>query len=399
MSTKTEHEVRWLDLLPAVLVAVWNIASAPFLNSELMRVIRRSLGTERFVVVFAAMSAAFGLAVLVAGWLHLREDRARRLLLIAAGLALVVAYALLSDRGEPREEVIERLHFVTYGSLAALLVVPWRRLGRWIPIGTLAGCLVVAVADESMQWLVPVRVGEFFDLWLNAYSAICGTLVGLGLFSNGRLLSRRTASNGALRVGWRPEATAPVDPRPTVGARRALALTLMMALLSTAAFVDAAHLGHRIVDDDLEFTSFFDEDELRERNRLAAERWREDPPGRLTPWEREDWFRTEAGWHTSARNKAWDREDWAVAALENRILERYYGAFLDLREGRGTRRFAPEQTSQLEQWAEGLIPEGARSEATERIWLRPTRDQLWITTLLLVLGLGAWLSRETTRRA
>lgn len=363
------------------MVATWNVASAPFLNSELMREIRRSLGAEGFILVFGATSAAFGLAVLVAAWFHLRHDRGRRLGWIAVGLALVVAYALVSDRGEPREEVIERLHFVTYGTLAALLVVPWRRLGRWLPLGTMVGCLLVSLADESMQWLVPVRVGEFFDLGLNVYCSICGTLVGLGLFSNGGLF------RGPLEVGWRPEAKARVELRPTDGARRALATCAIVAVLLTAAFIDVVHLGHRIVNDDLEFRSFFTEEELRARNVEAAQHWGESPPGRLTPWEREDWFRTEAGWHTIARNRAWDREDWAVAALENRILERYYGAFLDLREGRATRRYPPVQATQLEKWAEGLIPNGAKSDATERIWLRPSRAQLWTATLATVLCL------------
>lgn len=391
VKSTTQNDFRWLDLLPAASIAAWNIASAPFLNSALMNSIRGALGTDRFVLLFAAVSAVFGLAVLLTGWLHLREDRRRRLALIGAGLALVVVYALLSDRGEPREEVIERLHFVTYGTLAAALVVPWRRLGRWIPLGTLAGSLVIALADETMQWLVPVRVGEFFDLGLNVYAAICGTLVGLGLFSNGAL--GVSGGSGALRVGWRPEGVAALEGRPTQGARRALAMTTAVALLGTAAFVDAAHVGHLIENDDLQFRSFFDEDELRERNRRAAARWREIPPGPLTPWEREDWFRTEAGWHTRARNLAWAREDWAVAAVENRILERYYSAFLELPAGGGAKhRFPAETTAQLEQWAEGLITADATSEATPRIWLGPTRPQLWTATLLAALG-ALWLGR------
>ena len=387
VSSRKHNEFRWIDLLPALLVAGWNIASAPFLNSELMGQIRRSLGVERFIFVFAAVSAVFGVAVLVAGWFHLRQNRGRRLAWIAGGLALVVAYALVSDRGAPREEVIERLHFVTYGTLAALLVVPWRRLGRWMPLGTIAGCLVVSLADESMQWLVPVRVGEFFDLWLNVYCSICGTLVGIGLFSNGGFV------RGPLRIGWRPESSAVVAPRSTGGARRALAVAIALAVLGTAAFIDVAHLGYRIVNDDLEFRSFFDEDELRARNARAAERWKASPPGKLTPWEREDWFRTEAGWHTSARNRAWSREDWAAAALENRILERYYGAFLDLREGELTRRYPPVQVTQLEKWAEGLIPAGSQSQATERIWLRPTRLELWGAALVIALGFAFVLGR------
>lgn len=391
MNSNANQGLRWSDFAPAVVVAVWNVASAPFLNSELMGSIRRSLGTERFVMVFAAASAVFGLAVLAAGWLHLREDRGRRLALIAAGLALVIVYAVISDRGAPREEVIERLHFVTYGTLAAMLVVPWRRLGRWIPLGTVAAGLVVAVADESMQWLVPVRVGEFFDLWLNVYASVCGTLVGLGLFSNGALVG------GPLRVGWRPETGPAATPGSSRGARRALAVTAAIALLGVSTFVDVAHIGHLIENDDLEFLSFFDEDELRERNRQSAERWSDHPPGRLTPWQREDWFRTEAGWHVRARNEAWAGENWAVAAFENRILERYYGAFLDLpaRDG-NPHGFPPETTAQLENWAEGLVPEGARSDATPRIWLRPSRTQLWSGTLLALLGLALWF-RHTGR--
>jgi len=74
----------------------------------------------------------------------------------------------------------ERIHLLEYGLLGALLLkamslkmVPRLRFGTALVLGTMIG-----LGDEGIQWLLPDRV---FDWWDVAYN-VAGLLLGGGLF-------------------------------------------------------------------------------------------------------------------------------------------------------------------------------------------------------------------------
>ena len=67
----------------------------------------------------------------------------------------------------------ERVHFLLFAPFGALTL----RLFRFLPAtGTI---LVVALADEAFQWLLPDRAGDPRDVLLNVAGAVCGAAVVL----------------------------------------------------------------------------------------------------------------------------------------------------------------------------------------------------------------------------
>lgn len=313
---------------------------------------------QRFVWVMAALFlVGGGVSVL---WIvaAVRTDRLRRFAWIGAGLGLVAAYQILSDRGEPAVAAVERMHFLLYGLLAVLLVRGFRRwlcgpvsLGAW----TLVAVGFCAFLDEGLQWVLESRVGELYDVGLNLYAGLAGLLVALGAFPRGG-----------------------VGP----GHWSRWALFAAPLPLCAALFVSSAHLGYLVRDPQIAvFRTYFRPERLLETNAERDRRWRTGPSTGARPaarWrrllKREDLFRTEAGWRVHARNDAFRDGRMLVAERENRILERYYSAFLDREHHR------------LEPWKIELL-ESARKEhggelyasgvGSDRIWLRPTRPQLW----------------------
>ena len=53
IDSSTQSRREWLLVLPAAAVAIWNIASAPFLTEYLVEPVRDTMGVDRFVTMFA----------------------------------------------------------------------------------------------------------------------------------------------------------------------------------------------------------------------------------------------------------------------------------------------------------------------------------------------------------
>ena len=246
-----------------------------------------------------------------------------------------------------------------------------------------------------MQWLVPVRTGEMFDIGLNLYAGLAGSLVGLGLFGLGVFATSLREDSG-LQIGWRPERVLPTPRLPTrVQVARTLVPLAVAVVVATATFIQFVHLGHEIVDPEVgTFRSFFTPDQLAAQNLRAASEWAIRPPGEMTPFEREDWFRTEAGWHVYARDLAQSKEQWAIADRENAILLKYYPAFLEHKSWRTGQAFALNafDTAAIQRFAGADADPATFYSAADpgRIWIKPSSDVLWGAAAVLVVGLLLW---------
>ena len=112
------------------------------------------------------------------------------------------------------------------------------------------------------------------------------------------------------------------------------------------------------------------------------------PPGEFAPLEREDWFRTEGGMRVQHRNAALERGDVYQAWKENLILERWYAPFLDQINRDGNPFRLPEATrADLERRQPQRDPypyDDPVGREPLRIWLAPSKAQLWIVTAVLV---------------
>jgi hypothetical protein len=157
-----------------------------------------------------------------------------------------------------------------------------------------------------------------------------------------------------------------------------------------------ANLGYLIEDPEIgRFRSWHSAEGLR---RAALERstdWAENPPGEASPWNAEDLFLSEAGWHNRHRNSSIEHGFYGLAHHANRILEKYYQPYLDLEEFRqtGNRRFPPHALAKLHKEAPQLDPESYLSPVLEqRIYTWPSKS-VFLSILLVSVGLLFGLPR------
>ena len=293
----------------ALSVSAAVVLTSPFV-AELRDALRRAAGTSYGTVLNLLVLGAVGVAVAAAAF-RIRNRRTGRYAAIVAACAAGVAYVWVNALPG-----IERFHFVEYGIVTVLFyravqpyVVP--RTGGMTADPSLLivpalAALIVATADEWVQWLVPRRYGEVRDLVLNAAAIGCGLLFGLGWDPPS---------------GWRL--------RPTA---RSLALMTQLGAASVVvlgAFLTTVHLGYVIADDEIgTFRSRHTASALTALADDRRTRWGRGAvpePARLS---REDQYLTEGLWHVQMRNEAWGAGAIETAWRENRILEKYFGPVL-----------------------------------------------------------------------
>lgn len=355
------------------------IGAAPFMGQ--LRDALKEAFPDEFVTVLAALVAAGVMLALGAAARRIREHRARRCALLALAIVLFATYAVLMATGNADVDAVERVHFLEYGLVAAL----FHRAERWrgglvaFVLAMLWGTLV-GIVDEWVQWLVPVRSGDVRDVGLNAFAAGCGVLFALSLMPP----SQRSAD---------------IDP----AGGRVIRWLSAVALLAFGVFFHAAHLGYEIEDEEgLRFRSGFTREALLEAQRTRAAVWREHPPLTLPTLAVEDFYMTEGGWRVQHRNGAMARGDHASAWKENRILEKYYDPFLDLRSfiGNGAiHRWPPEQRAEVEEASTGLRHTLYLSPAgLDRIYTSPGKPVFWAMIIGGVVALLSWPFGHATVR-
>src|SRR5690349_2247115 len=194
-----------MQFLVAGIASAAIVLVSPFMG-QLQSFLRRSLSTRAYVLLFGVGVLAAVVAAILIAFVRIREQRAKRLALLAAALMLGGGYMWLN--GTPYAEVnaVERVHFVEYGFIAFLFFRAWRPAGdvSILILPVLAG-FMVGTFDEWLQWFIPVRVGEAHDVFLNLTSLICGVMFAVALqppdtfvWSAGPRTWRRIASMSAI---------------------------------------------------------------------------------------------------------------------------------------------------------------------------------------------------------
>lgn len=295
--------------LPLALAAVI-LAAAPALG-RLRDLLLDALG-ERFLTALAVATAVAGVAAFAGAVVRIRERRWQRYGFLGIASLLVALQVVWWRSGDARVDVVERIHLLEYGSLAFAFFVALRREIRgWaLPVLALVATCLVGVADEAVQWLTPLRVGDGRDVFLNLLAGLVGVVFALAFAPPADLASGR---------------------RPDARSLRWLVVGLAALAVAGAAFVQVAHLGHWVEDDEVSFRSRWTAEELVQVRDARAREYAAEPPTELSAYGVEDFFLTEAARHVQARNEAVAAGEWAAAWGENRILEEWYGPFLDLR--------------------------------------------------------------------
>jgi hypothetical protein len=282
------------------------VLSSPFIG-EIRAAIRAAFPAQFQVIVSAAVAAAVVVALIVA-LVRVRDRRAWRYAVLAASIGAAAIYAKLVATGNAEVDVVEHVHFVEYGVIAWLFYRAWRPLDNGLTfVWPLLAGVLVGIADESLQWFIPARVGEAHDVFLNGVAVTCGLCFA-----------------------------ASVDPPAQLGAPlertaiRPIAYFISIVLLAFAAFFQVVHLGHQVYEPDIGV--FWSRYTARDLVAAAADRttrWRAQPPVMLHRISREDQYLSEALWHVQARNMAWSAGDPFTAWRENRILEVFFAPVLD----------------------------------------------------------------------
>jgi len=301
-----EHSLHRGRLALALAAAVAVIVSSPFVG-DLRSAILAAFPRQFQLIIGGAIVAAVIGALLLAVF-TIRDRRGWRFTGLAVAIGGAMLYARLVSTGNVLVDVVEHVHFVEYGIVAWLFYRAWRARGDGAAIiwPLLAGTLT-GIADESLQWFIPGRVGEAHDIFLNVVAVSCG-------------LCFAASVDPPARFGI-PLQRAVVRP---------IAYGVSVVLLAFAAFFQAVHLGHQLYEPGIGlFWSHYDAAGLLSASADRAARWRAAPPVALHRLSREDQYLAEALWHVQERNRAWGAGDPFTAWRENLLLERFFAPVLD----------------------------------------------------------------------
>jgi hypothetical protein len=350
------------DLLLAVAASLAIVLGSPFIG-ELRGAIQNALpGQYRLVlgaIVAVAVAGAIGAALR-----RIRERRQTRYAYLGASVLLGVTYAWATATGVADRDAVERFHLVEYGSLTFLYHRAWRAQGGVAALVLpVVAVMLTGLADEWVQWFVPSRVGELHDVLINGAAIACGLLFSLG-------------------VDPHPPLRSPLGPPPR------LARALAMLVVGTTAFIHCVHLGFEIDDAATgTFRSRWSLAALDEARDQHTRRWNGVLPADAPLLSREDQYLAEALWHVRRRNEVAAANDWARAALENRIVERFFTPVL----GAPGMRWPSGQQADIETRAAALPPVRASDADAIPVYLIDWRT-LWAAALV-VIGAMLWWER------
>lgn len=377
--------------LPAFFLVLIIICLAPFVG--LLRDFLFDTFADGAVRGLSIAFAVLGVVLLVSALIRIRQRRWLRYGGLAASGGLVWLQAVGFKTDLAQVNVAEKIHLVEYGLLALLLYMallpersadgdpdpaadeaaPTADLGLFIL--PLLWVVWAGTLDEGMQWWVETRTGEIRDVLLNLLSGACGLLFAFSLQPPRRFAWKLPP--------WRP-----------------VAVSGTLTTLTLGIFFYLAHLGYMIEDPEIgRFRSWHSPQELVATAAARREAWATNPPGDLSPWQSEDLFLTEAGWHNRHRNVSYEHGDDALALQANRILEKYYAPYLDLESFRqtGDRRFPPHAVRRVEQAADAVDTATYVSPVlSQRIYTWPSKP-LFLGLLSIALGLW-WVPMLGRRR-
>jgi len=330
--------------------------------------LRSVLGDEGvrlpLIILFAVAGAGF-----ILFHIRLLRNRPGRWIGLGLFLAVFAAVFVLLRGPNPVVGLVEKVHLLQYSMLAVLF---WWAANRRFPgyqvyVLALLFTVLAGLLDEYVQHLLPIRVGEVRDVWINF---VAGTL---GLLYVALVLRPRAGAAVPHAVAWR---------NILVGAA--------VFLLALGGFIHQVHLGHRIEDPDFgfSFNSRFSREELRERDLAHGREWQrrgerfnpEETVAGYPAWALEDFYITEALRHIGARNHHLDAERDVMAAMEQRILIRYFPAVLKALDPRLSR----EVRAQLRAWGGANPQHGLGSTEMTYLYTGITARGLWALVVSLV---------------
>lgn len=367
-----------LRILVLALALVLILLTLPYVGQ-----LRAALGDEGVRLPLFILFAAAGLGFLV---FHVRLLRRRpsRWIGLAIFLLLFGLVFVLLKGPNPVVGLVEKVHLLEYSLLGVLFWWAFhRRLpGPQIYFHGLLFTLLAGLLDEYVQHILPLRVGEIRDVWINLVAG------ALGLLYVALVIRPQSGDRPSPAVAWRN-----------------ILLGSAVLLLALGGFVQQVQLGYLIVDRTagVAFKSRFDEAGLQAQNRRHRRQWQEsgtlfnpeETVAGYNTWAVEDFFITEALRHIGARNHHIDAERPIMAAMEQRILIRHFPAVMKALHPR-----LPVEVRVRLRKQPGLTAEApVRSTEMRQLFTWTSPASLWLailTATVLCLG-GAFLLHRSCR--
>ncbi len=361
---------KWLHVALFSLIVFLTLPFGPYIRDWLYDTFGKW-----FVIYFVA-------AVLLAGvvtTIVILYGRRRRLSLAQIVWFVIIGYLYWRALRRTFAIPIEAVHFVEYGILSILVYRAFRERYResFVFLCSFLVTYAIGMTDELIQWMLPDRVGEFWDVLLNAVS---GGLVQLLIWK-----------------GIRPEGLSKGFPARSF--RTAMYLAAF-AVLYTGIFIsnvnDFGYL-HR----DRETGRFFSRLSIEELLERDETRWQE-YARRLDDGYDERYVdflaRTKAPFlyemrvHLFRRDRHFMKELYHSSCCEQAILRKYFGRTLEA----SRYRWEEEKEETCREKVRGC--RRYKSPVSHELVVRYSETEMWVTASLLA-GLFVYLGRRKSESA
>jgi len=199
MRNKTEGRKllsRWGLLLSYSLLILFTLSIVRRIRDYLTT----TLGEQGFSY---AVAGVFGICAIIAViWiirLRIYEKPVQMIVLVLTSACYIYFILRL-------ELVVERIHYIEYGLVT---ILAFRAIAPLFPnsgafILSLMYVIALGTFDEGVQWILPTRVGEIRDVWINLTAGFLGLFPIMSMQTSGSMMhkpDRRTASAVLLCTG------------------------------------------------------------------------------------------------------------------------------------------------------------------------------------------------------
>ncbi len=164
-----------IDYIFWLLIAVYT--GIIYSTLSMVSVARKALVEKFGYGVFDSVYWVFGILGCVAAVYIIKKYKGRQL--VRALAAFVIMGCVYAHYLTGLEYAIERVHFLEYGLLGALVYAAVTRHINGVSGLIVSVCVIywLGLGDEAIQWALPGRVGEVRDCILNAFSGVLGMCV------------------------------------------------------------------------------------------------------------------------------------------------------------------------------------------------------------------------------
>ena len=302
----------WLQVLALVVLIFITIPYTPLLW-KLLSAHQKSFA----IVVIYFLAFLFGILILIYLVFYKKERKLSPYLWF-----LVITILYIQSLNTLKDFPIEKIHLIEYGALGFLIFKALKNDLKDLSIYIWSALIIcyIGIIDETIQWIVPNRVGTIEDVWINIKSGgLVLMLIGL-----------------VIRPGE-------IEKRFNLNNLKKIYIPISLVLVVIGVFVNFIHdFGYKFrVNDFIEIYSHFPKEKLRLTNsllqqdlsllKLTAQRFEglDDSDKNISIKEANAMiFFKEAGDHKWERENAFSKNRFLKSLKEHIILKDYYSSVL-----------------------------------------------------------------------